>query len=477
MITPGSLGLFGNWRDNLISASFRGASFFVLNSERTVGRKLRLSNPWGSDYSYIEDLGKSTDEYIIEGYIIANDKNQFNYFKERDKLIEALGTGKTGSDNYLKAVDTKWTKGKVQGSGGINWNPGSLRHPFYGEISVYLKEPARITETFEEGGIAKFSMTFIRWNVAPASKVSAFDTAKTIIDQSLSLYNDFIDSFSKWMNVGGAFTNALGSVLRTVLGGASNMINSVQGGIASTLSGAAAIANEALNFTDDILSNPCEIASTIGMGVDSILSAVGITGTAISSGVAGGCSGTVRGDIYELDGTFIPEKLTVSCVRMLLAASLKNEEDCTEPIPLEQEGNSKALADLYQAVCLKNAGMIAVIGDYVSKDLAQSTMDSVLDTIDDFMVRLGERTVDVTLAYSAMEQFRNIFSQCMYAKMEDLEQLTEYEVPAYGMNTLVLAYNKFNDISRENEIFEMNRSVLEHPGFLPGGIGISILDS
>lgn len=474
MITPASLGLFGTWRDELISASFRGAEFYVLNSERVAGRKVRVSTYYGTDEAFIEDLGKASDEFMIEGYVIANGSNQLNYFLQRDRLIDALTTGKGGSSNIAKHANS-W--GQIQDIGKDTGNPGTLKHPFYGEIKAYLKEPARIVETFDEGGIARFTMIFIRWDEGPQEKFSSFDIAKLVLDQSLSTYNAFIDDFAAWMNVGGAFINAVGSVMRTVLKGVSKMISSVQGGIASSLSASAAIANEALNFTDDILSSPCQIASTIGMGVDSVLSAVGISSEAVSGGIVGLCSGELRGSIYKLDGSYIPEKLTVSCTRRILINSRRSETDCTDPIPDEQLDNAKAVADLYQALCLRNACVVAVTGSYSSKDLAQEIMDDVLDYIDAFLLRLGERTMDVTLAYNAMEQMRNTFSKCMYAKMESLEQLTSYVIPANGMNSLVLAYNKFDDISRSDEIFEMNRTIMEHPGFLPGGSSINMLDS
>jgi len=42
---------------------------------------------------------------------------------------------------------------------------------------------------------------------------------------------------------------------------------------------------------------------------------------------------------------------------------------------------------------------------------------------------------------------------------------------------LVLAYSKYNDLGREKEIINRNRSLVSHPGFLPGGKTLEILSA
>jgi len=304
-----------------------------------------------------------------------------------------------------------------------------------------------------------------------------FDTLTSFDITALSTFNAFIDDFSGWMSIGGAFLGAIGNVMKTVLRGVSKMIGSIQGAIASTLNAAQSIVSSALNFTDSMLSSPCDIASTIGTGVDSILSVCGMAGESVSSGVVGACSGEIRGDVYDLDGTSIPEKLTMYAVRALLNASDIDENDVTSSIPNEQLDNAKAVIDLFKGICINNACRIAVRGEYVSKEKAQQILDDALDYIDTFLLRLGSRSYDVTLSYQALENMRNSFINTMYAIMVDLEQITNYSVPINGNNCLSLAYDKFDNVNRNTEIYEMNKPSVCHPGFLPAGQTITILDS
>jgi prophage DNA circulation protein len=41
---------------------------------------------------------------------------------------------------------------------------------------------------------------------------------------------------------------------------------------------------------------------------------------------------------------------------------------------------------------------------------------------------------------------------------------------------LVLAYNQYEDLEREREIITRNISIVQHPGFLPGGKTMEILN-
>jgi prophage DNA circulation protein len=40
---------------------------------------------------------------------------------------------------------------------------------------------------------------------------------------------------------------------------------------------------------------------------------------------------------------------------------------------------------------------------------------------------------------------------------------------------LVLAYEQYGDVEREEEIFLRNKILIKHPGFLPGGEVLEIL--
>ena len=227
------------WRDELVTASWRGVEFYIKKSEALVGRKLQVGTHWGTDCALINDIGQSNDEYAIEGYIIANSGNLFNYFKHRDNLIAALRDGTTAGSNVVY-IPKAFFKGNQGGQ--TKLKTGTLKHPYYGEIEAYLKEPARIEETIEEGGVCRFSATFLRVGVPRArleiktlgDYIGAVDEAVTSV---IAASNDAL----KTLMVPAAFLNAIGGVMNHIIGGVMGALGSIRGAVAATLKAASKI--------------------------------------------------------------------------------------------------------------------------------------------------------------------------------------------------------------------------------------------
>ena len=83
---------------------------------------------------------------------------------------------------------------------------------------------------------------------------------------------------------------------------------------------------------------------------------------------------------------------------------------------------------------------------------------------------------DNTLTYNYIEDARAVFISSMLAKYSDLKKEIQYDVPSDVISALELAYNQYNDLNRESEIFDRNRIAIRHPGFLPSGGQIGILN-
>ena len=115
------------WRDDLVPASFRGATFHVETTEVEVGRRQIDHEYPGKDSGWTEDNGRNKDTFTIDGYLVG-----LEYKDARDLLVAACRD--------------------VPG-------PGVLIHPDYGEIQVNCKG-LRLRNTNKEGGFVKLSMTF-----------------------------------------------------------------------------------------------------------------------------------------------------------------------------------------------------------------------------------------------------------------------------------------------------------------------------
>ena len=225
-----------SWRDNLQQASFRGIPFKVESAETGVGRRTemhvyanidksgkRTQTARGGayqDYVWAKDLGAEPDSFIIEGYVIQNAGNSYDYFKERDDLIKAF---------------------KTQG-------PGILIHPFYKDsMRVSVDGKVRIEESFTtDGGIAKFSMNFVQYNEPVFSQLDT-DFVNIVDTSALATINAALDNFTSLMNTAGAFLNNLTAPITTIMNKMQTAINSVKGAIASTISAAIGIINTAIS--------------------------------------------------------------------------------------------------------------------------------------------------------------------------------------------------------------------------------------
>ena len=471
-MASGNIFGMGNWRDQLIPASFRGVEFYVLKTEHTVGRKVRLSTFYGSDQAHIDDMGMATNEYQIEGYVLANDSNGYDYMKQRDLLIDALRVGDPHSDN--KVFWTGQRPGMMPGRQGTDLKDGTLCHPFLGEKTVYLKEPAKITESSEEGGIARFQMVFMDTQSSALPADISIDQIGLMNDISLKAFNDFADNFVAMVNLSGQFLNSIGSIVRGVLRTVSKVMSSIQGAVQSSLAAAHSICSTAINFSASILAFPDQIVDVINSGVNSILTTCGMAGEIIQGGIAGGYSGTLRGSVVVLDGTSIPAKLGISAIRTMVNASQVDETTLGVVYPSDQEAIIQNIVDLYKFICLKNAANIYVRTQFRSRDEAQAALDYTTAELDTFLLRLGSYDRDVSMIYDAVEKMREMLIYCAISIMKKLFSLTSYAVPVDGMNSLVFAYNKYQDISRADEVLNMNTAI-KHPGFLPGGESLQVL--
>lgn len=144
-----------SWKDNLIPASFKQVPFKVLDTRTIIGRRTVIHEFPFKDVPYVEDLGRKTDKFTINGYVVQSKDNNFDYFAEKDALLKVL---------------------RELGS-------GYLEHPFLGSMIVSLVDDVELTETYREGGIARFRMTF-----AATTDVSFYPTSN-ILDGEQAIDN------------------------------------------------------------------------------------------------------------------------------------------------------------------------------------------------------------------------------------------------------------------------------------------------
>ncbi|BGI52720.1 MAG: DNA circularization N-terminal domain-containing protein [Candidatus Hamiltonella defensa (Ceratovacuna japonica)] len=135
-----------DWTNRVHPASFRGVPFQVEGDEATFGRRVQTHEYPNRDKPYTEDLGRATRRFQITAYLVGED-----YLVQRDRLIAAIETP----------------------------GPGTLVHPYYGELSVCMEGDVRVSHSGREGRLCRVS-----FSVVEAGELS-FPTAGVATRQTL----------------------------------------------------------------------------------------------------------------------------------------------------------------------------------------------------------------------------------------------------------------------------------------------------
>jgi hypothetical protein len=212
----------------------------------------------------------------------------------------------------------------------------------------------------------------------------------------------------------------------------------------------------------------------------------------IIGGETGIYSGVARGEIIELTGDFIPDVLGKSVLKNMF--DIINNFDISDlgAITSEQEPNVALIIDLFKMLICCNICRTAIRIDFFSQEEMIEYIDLISSTFDNFINDLGTESADGTGSVgigSGTEQFNNkdIYDGVIKMKQTIINELLEkssgfvksydYNVPNSVISTLELAYNKYEDITRSDEIYYRNREQIKHPGFLPNGDSIRILNA
>lgn len=188
-----------SWKANLRPASFRGVPFQVEDDEGTFGRRVQVHEYPNRDKPYTEDLGRATRRFNIGAYLVGDD-----FFEARDRLIVAIDTP----------------------------GPGTLVHPYYGEIAVCIDGEVRVSHSGREGRLCRVS-----FSVVEAGELSfptaGIATSHTLISSSSAL-NDRIEVVFADLGLKGLSDFSQNGVLnqaRSMINHVTNAFDTIDSGI------------------------------------------------------------------------------------------------------------------------------------------------------------------------------------------------------------------------------------------------------
>lgn len=522
-----------NWADasNTLrkKASFRGAKFFIRSSDGSVGRRNVVHQYPLKNEAFIEDLGLDVDQFTIEAYVLQNADNGQDYFAERNELIAALKAEGSGTLEH-PFLGTKQVSVLGRATFRESFAPGGIA-----EFSITFVQSEEIagppaprvvqdvvgdtdkgaTEASDKtrdsfAGRYKGATKEVTTSTGATatSNVPADDVTPTVPGFSAEAALSSIDVFNQMLE---------------------NVILGIHAAGPAQVSQALIAQSEsfgAINLTT--ITGACELAGkAIGM-LNGLASLAGYFGDIVVGQIFGPCSGVVRGivsgpfslaQVQDDAGAFplstfpastasspavLAETFGIGIVRASLRINgFGNAVDLDSPaqfggtlpvIPIttasraRQSANQVAIINLTRSNALLTAARTAVRVDYGSSDTALTTMEEIVDELDDFLLKLGDEAAstdydayDLSIAdpdsYEALETFRPIFVKAMISKAANLAELINFEVPqAIGYSSLVLAYEQYNDLDRELEIIRRNVPLVKNPGFLPSGKTLEILN-
>jgi prophage DNA circulation protein len=204
------------WRDDYRPGAFRGVPFHLKSSTRTGGRRTVLDEYPLRDTPSTQDMGRKARQFNLTMTLIGQD-----YMVQRDRLIEALET----------------------------YGPGTLMHPFYGEMYVAVLGDYSIEESTEQGGVARISQNFVesgekpRPDNQPLAGALVNETADQVQGEALEEFTE------EWSILGQA--GFVADEAMTMLGEASGMVG-------DAYASAEGLANSAISkvqgLTSDVLN-------------------------------------------------------------------------------------------------------------------------------------------------------------------------------------------------------------------------------
>lgn len=398
--------------DNLRPASFRGVPFLADSHAANEGRRSQEFEFYGRNLGVSEDLGAVSPNYAFDGFVIGAD-----YMTKRDALRAALN--KAGA--------------------------GELIHPYLGRIWCVAK-PFGLSETSSEGGLARFSLTFVavaesrlpsEANDLPAlARASADDVDKEA--QALFGQEFSVASQPNWV-----FEEA-----EAVVNAAQDMID----GLAVGLSGFGAPLNDFITKGKALRGNILTLAASpleLSASISDVIKGLSLLAST------------------PKDALFVLLSLTD------FGKGLKPATGAT-PARLAQAKNQAAIVQLVAQGAAAQAVLAAADIEFTSYNEAILTRDQLADRLDDLALLAGDAGFDDVWRALCEARFASV--RDINFRASDLAKIISYRLPI-TMPSLVLAHRLYgaDDIEgREADL--VARNGFGNPNFVTGGTVIEVLN-
>jgi len=341
--------------------------------------------------------------------------------KARERTLTAFVIG----DDYLTKRDALLAAVEKAGA-------GELVHPYYGRMTVTVTN-VQVSHTYTEGGMCRFQISFVEsgeltypvaLNAPGAQSLAAVDALETTCKAN------FIDGFS--------VDNLSDFAVQDAVGTFSSALDSID----TALSGVGGVLGDPLSLMKldlpTLVRTPSELANRFF--------ALFSKGNAVISSVSG------LSDVSSLN--------FLRAFSTLRLASLFGNGSSTgnTPTRTSMAQNRVAINTLVrQTLIAQTSGMVATMPLPVYDD-AVVLKNEVLAAVDTESAIANDDT------YLALKNLRVKTYSDMNNRIASAARLQVIQ-PKEVMPALVLAYDLYEDTSRDAEIISRNK--IRHPGFVP----------
>ena len=417
--------------ENLRPASFRGVAFEVESHSESGGRRVELHEYPLRDTPYAEDLGKKAGKWQIEAFLV-NGKS--DYAERRDKLREALNAS----------------------------GPGTLIHPYLGELSVSV-DGYSLKETTREGGYCTFSISFVEAG-QPVEPDVEKDTAANVLDKAEAAKEaataGFLDEYMPLLEdlegLAGKVP-ALLSEATAFLGTPLSILSRAQSAASSVLALPDRLASRILGYLGTI--RQLGGIATSGLKMNALTALLGkksagtasswlVTSNGVIAGIVGETSWPQAGGGSIGGGTPSPETLGV------VASTVANRAETP-------------LIDLIAAGAVIEAAIESADADYGTADEALASRDAVIDAIDEV-----QRANCSDAVFTALSELAVAVNEDLTTRGAELPKLGSATL-FMSMPALAASYRLYGDVGQADAIVARNR--IRHPGRVPGGVPLEVI--
>lgn len=336
-------------------------------------------------------------------------------------------------ENYMDARDALIVALETPG-------PGELIHHYLGALNVVLVDSRGPRESTRSGGMAVFTLSFVEAGSA-SFPIQRPDTPGVVAQAVTALRATAIDDFAQEFAVTGQ--------PQFVHDAAESRLDAFNGALTSLRNQVNAVSQPLVDFTRSLEVFQSEVTAllatpeTLGNRIDALLD--------------------------ELTDTALLPEQAYDQMRSLFGFG-----DTAPGVPLDtpsreqQAANQAKIHALIKHAAITQAALAASTIDYATRDDAERARDELLDQLD---ARLGESLSDVL--YQSLQDLQSAVANDLRergARLPVIKRIT----PRATQPALAVAHAVHGDWQRADEIIARNN--IAHPGFVPGGRVLEVVD-